>query len=226
LLLIEKKENKSKLEDLKLQKDEYYGEISQIRDKIQKLEDEVEFMNKKFLKEHSFDRSISPIKSHRDRELELASLQVHSEQLKDKSMDLVSKIETTREKIRKTTNLLDKTRITKETENDREVLKEKVQELKDKLRGYEKANDDIVAALAKSNRQIRALGEDVSFDRRTSLSANKNSRISVRSTHSTQENDDIWKIHYGSNMEQLKELRGRESYTIFYFTIFNKIIGN
>ena len=77
LLLVEKKENKSKLEDLRLQKDEYYSEISQIRDKIQKLEDEIEFMNKKFLKETSFDRSISPIKSQRDKELELASLQVH-----------------------------------------------------------------------------------------------------------------------------------------------------
>jgi len=90
-------------------------------------------------------------------------------------------------------------------------LKEKIQELKDKLRGYEKANDGIVAALAKSNRQLRALGEDVSFDRRSSLSANKNSRFSVRSTHSTQENDDLWRIHYGSNMEQIKELRMRES---------------
>jgi len=77
LLLVEKKENKSKVEDLRLQKDEYYSEISQIRDKIQKLEDEIEFMNKKFLKETSFDRSVSPMKSQRDKELELASLQVH-----------------------------------------------------------------------------------------------------------------------------------------------------
>jgi len=74
-LLTEKKENNDKIQNLKEQKDKYVYELSQTQDKIQKLNKEIEFMNKKFMRLSHSER-FSPEKSKRDKELRLASMQV------------------------------------------------------------------------------------------------------------------------------------------------------
>ena len=74
LLLNEKKENRNKVEELKREKNEFWKELSSIRETMQKLNSEIEFMSKKFMQ--TSDHASSPDKLKREKELQLASLQI------------------------------------------------------------------------------------------------------------------------------------------------------
>lgn len=76
MLLSEKRENSNKMEGLKQDKAKYLNELTSARNNIQKLQDEVDFMNKKFIKSSNYEQRLSPEKNKRDKELRLASLQV------------------------------------------------------------------------------------------------------------------------------------------------------
>ena len=75
MLQNEKKEINKRLADLKQEKSRYGGEITQTRERLQKLQEEIDFMNKKFMRRSGYEKS-SPEKAKRTKELRLASLQV------------------------------------------------------------------------------------------------------------------------------------------------------
>lgn len=122
-------------------------------------------------------------------------------------MDLQTNIEGIKEKIRKTNNLLEKANNLDESETDKSALKEKLRQLNDKLREYEKSNDQIISAIASSNREIRNLTEEIYSEKKTTLASS--SRFSVKED----EKNDILKAHYESDVEQLNQFKQREAYT-------------
>lgn len=75
MLQTEKKEINKRLVDLKQEKTRYGDEITHTRGRLQKLQEEIDFMNKKILKRSGYER-FSPEKSKRTKEMRLASLQV------------------------------------------------------------------------------------------------------------------------------------------------------
>ena len=68
--------------------------------------------------------------------------------------------------------------------------------------------------MATSNRELRALTEEIDGNKRLLPSANKSSRPSIRNTLPSEENGELWKGHYNQNMEQLKTLKKKEAYEI------------
>jgi len=75
MLLHEKKENRNKVEELKREKADFWKELTALRENMQKLNNEVEFMSKKFMHSTS-DPISSPEKIRREKELQLTSLQI------------------------------------------------------------------------------------------------------------------------------------------------------
>lgn len=92
-----------------------------------------------------------------------------------------------------------------ESETDKSALKEKLRQLNDKLKEYEKSNDQIISAIASSNREIRNLTEEIYSEKKTNLASS--SRFNVKDD----ENKDILKAHYESDVEQLNQLKQRET---------------
>jgi len=74
-LLVEKKENSHRLEKLHSTHKKENDELIQVQDKIKKLNHEIGFMNKKFMRPSNIEK-FSPEKSKKEKELKLASHQV------------------------------------------------------------------------------------------------------------------------------------------------------
>ena len=122
-----------------------------------------------------------------------------------------TKIEATKDKIRKTSNLLKKTQTAKEEENESGVLKGKLEQLNEKLRVYEKSNDEVIAAIATADREIRSLGDDIHADKTVMASGAKALRYSSRAGISDEENNEILRAHYDNEKDHLNELKRKEA---------------
>ncbi len=92
------------------------------------------------------------------------------------------------------------------------MLENKIKQLKEKLRDYEKSNDEIIASLSSSNHEIRALTEEIYSEKAADLSASRGSKYSMRSGLPQEENNEILKSHYESDIKQLNEFQKREEY--------------
>ena len=85
-------------------------------------------------------------------------------------------------------------------------------QLVEKLRGFERSNEDIITALAGSNREIRTLTEEIYYEKKPGMSESRNSRQSARSSVHEDDGTEHMRAHYEEEVQQLNELKKREEY--------------
>ena len=99
-------------------------------------------------------------------------------------------------------------------ENDKSAIEDKLKQLREKLREYEKSNDELISAIASSNREIRNLTEEIYSEKKSNLSSSRGSKFGLKSSFQEDENKEMLKAHYESDVEQLNQLKQRETYLI------------
>ncbi len=92
----------------------------------------------------------------------------------------------------------------------------------DKLRGYEKANEEIVNAISVSTAEIITLNQELySGHKGLSISANKSGAKTSKFGGSNNENSEIVKNHYEDTSVQINKAKSRNTYIYYSGVEFN-----